>query len=211
MPVSPPALAQPVEDAYGNDVLLLDPIVVQSRDDYGNAADRGGTSVYVADAELERARMGGDLKDLFAGLASVSVGGAIPVAQKIFVNGVDMLNLAVTVDGVSQNNRIFHHASANAFDPGLMKFVRVDPGVAAADAGPFALAGGVVMETVDAGDVLDPGDNFGGNTRLSYTDNGETWQSATTLAGRFDGFEYLGGYLKRAEGKNYQSGGDGAS
>ncbi|WP_421703728.1 TonB-dependent receptor domain-containing protein [Aliiroseovarius sp.] len=202
-----PALAQPVEDAYGDDVLLLDPIVVQSRDDYGNAADRG-TSVYVADAELERARMG-DLKDLFAGLANVSVGGAIPVAQKIFVNGVDMLNLAVTVDGVSQNNRIFHHASANAFDPGLMKFVRVDPGVAAADAGPFALAGGVVMETVDAGDVLDPGDSFGGNTRLSFTDNGETWQTATTLAGRFDGFEYLG-YLKRAEGTDYEAGGDGA-
>jgi hemoglobin/transferrin/lactoferrin receptor protein len=36
----------------------------------------------VADAELDRAHMG-DLKDLFIGIASVSVGGGIPVAKKI--------------------------------------------------------------------------------------------------------------------------------
>lgn len=189
--------------AQSTNTTSLDPIIVRERDDRGNKADKA-TSVYVADAELERARMG-DLKDLFAGLASVSVGGAIPIAQKIFVNGVDMLNLAVTVDGVAQNNRIFHHASANAFDPALMKSVRVDPGVAPADAGPFALAGGVVMETVDAEDFLDEGDDFGGNLRLSYADNGETFQSALTFGGRMDGFEYLV-YGKAADGNDYVDG-----
>ncbi|NHF74063.1 TonB-dependent receptor plug domain-containing protein [Paracoccus xiamenensis] len=183
--------------------ILLDPIVIRARDDDGNAADRG-TSEYVADAELDRARMG-DLKDLFSGIASVSVGGAIPVAQKIFVNGVDMLNLAVTVDGVSQNNRIFHHVSANAFDPGLMKFVRVDAGIAAADAGPNAMAGAVVMETVDAGDVLLDGQSFGGNIRLSYAENGNTFGRSLTLAGRHNGFEVLG-YAKSATGDDYETG-----
>ncbi|MCB4456824.1 TonB-dependent receptor plug domain-containing protein [Leisingera sp. McT4-56] len=189
--------------AEDDEVLSLDPIVVKQRDPIGNAADRA-TSIYVADAEIERAAMG-DLKDLFAGIAAVSVGGAIPVAQKIFVNGVDMLNLAIQVDGVSQNNRVFHHVSANAFDPGLMKSVRVDPGVAPADAGPQALAGRVVMETIDAGDILEEGEALGGKARLSYSGNGDTAQGSLTLAGRSNGFEILG-YAKRATGGNYEDG-----
>ncbi len=183
--------------------ILLNPAHSRAQDPDGNAADRGN-SQYVAEAELDRARMG-DLKDLFAGIASVSVGGAIPVAQKIFVNGVDMLNLAVTVDGVSQNNRLFHHVSANAFDPGLMKFVRVDSGAAPADAGPHAMAGAVVMETVDTGDILDEGQTIGGNARLSYGDNGNTFGRSATLAGRAGGFEWLA-YGKRMTGDDYQTG-----
>lgn len=189
--------------ALAQDVLSLDPIEVRRVDPLGDAADHAN-SVYVSEAELDRAAMG-DLKDLFAGVSSVSVGGAIPVAQKIFVNGVDMLNLAVTVDGVSQNNRTFHHVSANAFDPGLMKSVRVDPGVAGADAGPNAVAGAVVMETVDVADFLDDGDNFGGQARLSYSDNGETAAASTIVAARKDGFEALG-YFKYAAGDNYTDG-----
>ncbi|MQQ07778.1 TonB-dependent receptor [Epibacterium sp. SM1979] len=194
-----PVAAQDIE----TDVLSLDPIIVRQKDPLGGSADRA-TSTYVSEAELERASMG-DLKDLFAGIASVSVGGAIPIAQKIYVNGVDMLKLAVQVDGVSQNNRIFHHVSANAFDPGLMKSVRVDPGVAPADAGPRALAGRVVMETVDAEDILDEGANFGGRARVSYDSNGNTAQGSLTLAGRSEGFEVLA-YSKRATGDNYEDG-----
>lgn len=186
-----------------NAMMTLDPLRVEARDANANAADRA-TAVYVADAELENARMG-DLKDVFAGIASVSVGGAIPLAQKMYVNGVDMLNLAVTVDGVSHNNRVFHHVAANAFDPGLIKFVRVDPGVATADAGPNALAGGVVMETVDAADLLDAGKNIGGSFRTSYSSNGDTFGNALTLAGRSNGFEGLI-YGKVMDGDDYEDG-----
>ncbi len=184
-------------------VLSLDPIVVRQQDPVGDAADRDN-SVYVADAELDRARSG-DLKDVFSGIASVSVGGAIPIAQKIFVNGIDMLNLTVALDGALQNNRVFHHVSANAFDPGILKFVRVDPGVAAADTGPNAVAGAVIMETVDAADVLADGETFGGTARLSYGDNGATFSRSLTLATRSGGFEALG-YLKSATGDDYEDG-----
>jgi hemoglobin/transferrin/lactoferrin receptor protein len=198
------ALPAAAQDFEAN-VISLDPIEVRGQDPMGAAADRA-TAVYVADAELERSRMG-DLKDLFAGIASVSVGGAIPVAQKIFVNGVDMLNLTIALDGALQNNRAFHHATAtaNAFDPGVLKFVRVDPGVAAADTGPNAVAGAVIMETVDAEDILDDGDNFGGTARLSYGDNGKTFGRSLTLAGRSEGFEVLG-YVKSATGEDYEDG-----
>ncbi|MCG7624613.1 TonB-dependent receptor domain-containing protein [Epibacterium sp. Ofav1-8] len=198
------ALPVAAQETFSDNVISLDPIEVRYKDPVGAAADRA-TAAYVADAEVERARMG-DLKDLFAGIASVSVGGAIPVAQKIFVNGVDMLNLTIALDGALQNNRAFHHVSANAFDPGVLKSVRVDPGIAAADTGPNAVAGAVIMETVDAEDILRDGQNFGGTARLSFGDNGQTFGRSLTLAGRSDGgFEFLA-YAKSATGDDYEDG-----
>lgn len=85
--LTPHAQAQDAEETFLG-TILLDPDYVRARDPNGNAADRIN-SQHVADAELDRARMG-DLKDLFREIASVSVGGGIPIAQKIFVNGVDM-------------------------------------------------------------------------------------------------------------------------
>ncbi|PWE29177.1 TonB-dependent receptor [Pararhodobacter marinus] len=198
-----PAVAQtsPLVQFLGT--IVLDPAFARARDPEGTAADRGN-SHYVADAELERARTG-DLRDLFSGIASVSVGGAIPIAQKIFVNGIDMLNLAVVMDGVSQNNRLFHHISANAFDPGLLRFVRVDAGAAPADLGPHAMAGAVVMETVDPVDFLDPGESFGGQVRLSFDSNGQTWGGSATVAGRMGALEWLA-YARRASGEDYRDG-----
>lgn len=193
-----PAFAQDTGYSF-----TLDPIVVRESDEVGDAADRA-TAVYVSDAELERARMG-DARDLFQGIASVSVGSSIPMSQKIFVNGIDIVNMTTTIDGAMQNNRTFHHSSATVFDPGLLKFVRVDPGIAAADAGPNAVAGAVVMETIDAADFLDEGDNFGGKLQLSYDWNAETFGRALTLVGREGGFEALA-YGRMLDGENYSDG-----
>ena len=197
------AFAQSETRTPDGGAISLDPIVVRKEDPKGDAADRA-SSVYVADAELERARSG-NLKDLFSGIANVSVGGAIPLTQKIFVNGIDMLNLAISLDGALQNNRAFHHVSANVFDPGLLKFVRVDPGIAAADTGPNAVAGAVVMETVDAADIIRDGESFGGNVRLSYGDNGNTWGRSVTLSTRAQGFEVLL-YGRSVTGDDYEDG-----
>ena len=193
------AMAQDLEDEY----YTLDTITIEAQDEQRGAADRGA-SVYAADAELERARLG-DMKDVFAGMANVSVGGAIPVAQKIFVNGIDMLNLVVSMDGVLQNNRSFHHVSASVFDPGLLKFVRVDPGVAAADTGPNAVAGAVIMETKDATDIISEGETFGGEVRLGFADNGKTLNGSATVAAASNGWEVLG-YVRSAKGDDYEDG-----
>lgn len=189
--------AAPVED------FTLDPVVLRAADEFGFAADRGAAA-YVSPADIERVRTG-TLRDLFAGTSAVSVGGGIPMAQKIFVNGIDMLNLSVQVDGVLQNNRTFHHASSNAFDPGLLKSVRVDPGVAAADLGPNALAGGMIFETVDAADILAEGQSFGGNLRTGFETNGDTLQGSATLSGRQGAFDWLI-YGRRVTGDDYKTG-----
>lgn len=189
---------------YSLGVITLDPRAAEARDAQAGAADRA-TSMYASDFELERAR-NGDLKDVFSGIASVAVGGGIPLTQKIFVNGVDMLNLGVTIDGTAQNNRQFHHVSANAIDPGLLRQVRADATVSPADAGPGALAGSVVFETIDPDDILGEDDSFGGTLRLSYTDNGGTSQGAVTMATRTGALSGLL-YTKRAKGDDYTDGG----
>ncbi len=195
------AVAQAIED--DPEYYTLDTITIEQKDVRQGEADRGA-SVYVAEAEMERARSG-DMKDVFAGIANVAVGGAVPVAQKIFVNGVDMLNLVVSMDGVLQNNRGFHHVSANVFDPGLLKFVRVDPGVAAADTGPNAMAGAVIMETIDATDIIEEGKTFGGTARVGYGDNGNTKNASLTLGTAANGWEFLLSG-RRTKGGDYKDG-----
>ena len=112
-----------------------------------------GKDVEVTAEDLNRIQPA-DLQDLFKGEPTVQVGSSIPMSQKVYVNGVEETNLAVTVDGGRQNNKIFHHNATTLIDPALLKSVRVAPGVAPADAGPGAMAGSIAYETRDVGDML---------------------------------------------------------
>lgn len=203
------ATAQDASDsATSDDSSVLETIVVSSsgpdsHDPHAGAADRAN-SIYISREEIER-NDPQDLKDLFAGDASISVGGAIPIAQKVFVNGIDENNLAVTIDGVQQGNRIFHHTNTNYVDPTLLKAARVDPGVAPADAGFGALGGSIVYETVDVQDLLIGDRNFGAFADLSYETNGKTFTETGAAYGRHGGFELLA-YGKMANGDDYQDG-----
>ncbi|MBI1495515.1 TonB-dependent receptor domain-containing protein [Halocynthiibacter styelae] len=132
-----------------------------------------------------------DLSELFAAEPTLSVGGGIPMAQKLYVNGIEENNLAISIDGARQNNRVFHHNTTTLIDPSLLQAVRVDAGVAPADAGPGALAGALEYETKDVGDLLDPDDNFGGSLKSEYGSNGDVFSNSLTLYGRQGGFEAL--------------------
>ena len=192
----------------GDSGVTLDPVLVvgvSGSDRHGGAADREN-SLYITRQDLER-RNPANIRDVFAGESSVSVGGAIPLSQKVYVNGIEETNLAVSIDGARQNNKVFHHNGTNLIDPSLLKAVRIEPGVAAADAGPGALGGAIIYETVDAADMLAPGQDVGGFASVSYDTNGETFINDNSVYGRSGGFEALG-YFKWGEGDNYD-GGDG--
>ncbi|MBS8258612.1 TonB-dependent receptor [Roseibium polysiphoniae] len=185
------------------DTIRVSPDAADRFDKHQGSADRA-QSIYIAIEEIQRTDPQ-TLRDLFAGNASISVGGGIPTAQKVFVNGIDENNLAVSVDGVQQGNRIFHHTSTNYIDPALLKAVRVDPGVAPADAGFGALGGSIVYETVDVQDLLINDRNFGAFATLSYETNGNTFTESAAAYGRYQGFELLG-FAKFANGDDYENG-----
>ncbi|SFK55952.1 hemoglobin/transferrin/lactoferrin receptor protein [Mesorhizobium albiziae] len=172
-----------------------------------NVTTQGGGSVNhieISAEELEQKRPT-DLQELFADEPKVSVGGSFVATQKVYVQGIEETNLAVTVDGSRQNNKVFHHNSTNLIDPTLLKAVGVDAGVAPADAGPGALAGSIAYETKDARDLLDPGARFGGFATSSYDTNSHTFATGLSTYGATDGFDYLG-YLNFARGDNYKAG-----
>lgn len=174
--------------------------------DVGAGADQtAGADVKSIDKEEIDRKKPQNLKEVFSGEPQIAVGGAIPSTQKIYVNGVDENNLAVTVDGSRQNNKVFHHNGTYLLDPALLKAATVQAGVAPADAGPGALGGSLGFETKDAADLLEPGRNFGGFVTGSWDTNSETYQTGLSAFGRKDGFEYLG-YVNYSSGGNFTAG-----
>ncbi|QDA36261.1 TonB-dependent receptor (plasmid) [Paracoccus liaowanqingii] len=180
--------------------ILLDPIVLSVVDDPSG-------QIAVSEAQIRDARTG-TLEDLFRAEPSVTVGGGIAIAERVFVNGIDEQQLAVSVDGAAQNNRMFHHTGTNIIDPNLLKAARVDPGVAPADAGFAALAGSLAYETKSAPDLLEPGRRFGGQATTGLAGNGDTATGALALYGQQGPVDVLV-YGKRATGEAYTDG-DGA-
>jgi hemoglobin/transferrin/lactoferrin receptor protein len=190
-----PSIAAPAADGS----VILDPVTVA-----GGAWDGGVNQVEITAEDLER-KNPTDLRDVFADEPKIAVGSSIPMSQKVYVQGIEETNLAVTVDGSRQNAKVFHHNATNLIDPALLKAVSVDAGVAPADAGPGALAGSINYETKDARDLLEPGRTFGGLATASYDFNSNTHTVGLSAFGAEDGFEYLG-YLNFAKGDNYTAG-----
>ena len=114
------ALAQTAEDDFLGTIVL----------DYS-----GVNEVGVDGDDLETIEPD-DLQDVFKNEPTVQVGSSLPISQKIYVQGIEENNLAVTIDGSRQNNKIFHHNATTYIDPVMLKQVRIDPGVAPADGGP---------------------------------------------------------------------------
>ncbi|MEM1079360.1 MAG: TonB-dependent receptor [Pseudomonadota bacterium] len=179
--------------AQDEDVLLSTIIVSQPKN---SSLEEDGIDVTSEGIALSNPA---DLSELFVAEPTISVGSSIPMSQKVYVNGIEENNLAISIDGARQNNKIFHHNTTTLIDPALLKAVRVDPGVASADAGPGALAGALAYETKDAADLLEPGDTFGGQYKLEYETNGDIFSNSLSLFGAQDGFEYLA-FLKYADG-----------
>lgn len=145
-----------------------------------------------------------DVRGIFKGESGVQVGSSLPASQKVYVHGIEETNLAVTVDGALQNNKVFHHNGTNFIDPSLLKAVRVDAGVAPADAGFGALAGSIAYETKDASDFL-TGNGHGGFNKATFNTNGNVFSNAVAGYGMHNGFEVLG-YFNFGNGGNFEAG-----
>jgi hemoglobin/transferrin/lactoferrin receptor protein len=163
----------------------------------------GTNTTDITSADLNRLNPT-DVKGVFTGQPGILVGSSLPMSQKVYVNGIEENNLAVTIDGAAQNNKVFHHNGTNLIDPGLLKAVRVDAGVAPADAGFGALAGSIAYETKDVGDFLER-DGFGGFAKTVFNTNGDVFTTNLAGYGMSKGFEVLG-YFSFGDGGNFEAG-----
>lgn len=158
----------------------------------------------ITEEEIEQ-RNPQSVRDVFAGESSVTTSGGAAISNKVFVNGIEESLLSVTIDGARQNKSAFHHTGNVLLDPALLKSVEVSKGLAPADAGPGALAGSLAYETKDAADLLDEGDNFGGNLSFNLGNNDDNLRSTLSLFGRSGGFEFVLS-ATRATSDDYEDG-----
>lgn len=186
------------------DAIQLEPIVVAGANG-GRAPVNGVDKIKITSEDLDQTNPT-NVRGVFAGEPGIAVSSSIPMSQKVYVHGVEETNLAVSIDGGRQNNRVFHHNANTLVDPSLLKQVEVDAGVAAADAGPGALGGSIAYETRDARDMLEPGKNFGGFGKVSFDTNSETVTTGVSAYGMSNGFEALG-YVNYGNGDNFEDGG----
>ncbi|CDZ33534.1 Enterobactin receptor VctA [Neorhizobium galegae bv. officinalis] len=187
-------------DVPAEGATTLRPIVLQGQP--GAEGDVGET--VIGPEQLERINPT-DLADVFREQAGIQVGSSLPMSQKVYVHGVEETNLAISIDGARQNNKVFHHNATNLIDPSLLKAVDVDAGIAPADAGPGALAGSINYETKDAIDLLAPGKSFGGFVTSTYNFNSDTVTTGLSAYGKREGFEFLG-YFNFAKGDDFVGG-----
>lgn len=154
-----PALAQEGNTGTATDAMLEEVVVV------------GALTRAEVDAEQIALRQAADLSDVFRGIPSVSVGGSVGIAQKIYVRGLEDTQLNVTVDGAPQHGTLFHHIGRVAIEPELLETVQVQSGAGEATAGFGAIGGAIRFRTRDAADLLAPGQQFGGMARASWFSN----------------------------------------
>lgn len=128
--------------------------------------------IHVTSEDLERLQAS-SLKDVFSQSPSVMVGGGIPVAQKIYLRGIEDKMLNVSVDGATQAGYLSHHHGQYTIEPELLKYAEAEPGAGSAAVGPGALAGAIRFQTKRANDFLSGEKNTGGFTKASFGSNGD--------------------------------------
>ncbi|MEH0724261.1 TonB-dependent receptor domain-containing protein [Vibrio alginolyticus] len=131
-------------------------------------------------------RQTNDLEDIFRNQPNVTVGGGFGAAQKIYVRGVEDLNLNVSIDGAVQSGQLFHHQGRLAIEPDLIKTIEIKPGAGTALDGIGALGGSVRFETKSADDLLSYDENFGALLKTGYFSNSDGTRNSATVYGRLN-------------------------
>lgn len=151
-----------------------------------------------------KVRQATKMSDVLRGVPGVNVNGGRSVVERYNIRGVSEEYLTVTVDGARQNGYAFHHSGNYGIDPEILKRVDIDVGSNSVVAGAGSLGGSIKFETVDAADMLEEGQNFGGKVKYGWGSNGNSHQSTAMLYGRAGNLDLLGyfNYRHQLDGKD---------
>jgi hemoglobin/transferrin/lactoferrin receptor protein len=152
------------------------------------------TNTEITTEQLEQFQAN-DLEDIFRQTPSVTVGGSLGIAQKIYVRGLEDSMLNVTVDGAPQTSTLFHHIGRVAIEPELLESIEVQAGAGEATAGTGAVGGAVRFKTKSANDLLINDDKFGGIVKASYFSNSGHKESVTLYGKATDKVGVLASYV----------------
>lgn len=152
------------------------------------------TNTEITPEDLER-QQANDLSDVFRHIPSVNVGGALGIAQKVYIRGMEDTLLNITVDGAPQTGTLFHHIGRVSIEPELLQKVEVQAGAGEATSGAGAVGGAIRFKTKSADDLLDSGRDFGGFVKANYFSNDGTKGSAALYGKISDSVGLLASYV----------------
>ena len=131
--------------------------------------------------EIER-RQASTLMELVDNIAGISgVGGVRSGSQGFNIRGFssneDILKI---VDGARQNFERYRYGNGLDIDPDLVQQIEVIRGNSVRTAGYGTIGGAVITKTKNARDLLEPGEKFGLDLKMSYWDNNNQKKGSVT-------------------------------
>lgn len=159
---------------------LLDPLILRAGVE--KVASEVPQSVSVVDVEALDQMQAGNIGDVLENVAGVAgVGSGSFFGQGFNIRGFGSSGAAASEAGVVQlidgEEKYFEsYRQGSLFvEPEFLKRVEVLRGPSAATLyGSGALGGVIAMETIDAGDLIAPGETSGGRVKLGYASNPDT-------------------------------------
>lgn len=140
-------------------------------------------SISVIGREQIEAEQPSRLGDLLLDLPNVDIGGGPRgTGQQVVIRGLGDERILFLLDGARQNFDRAHNARV-FIDPDLLKQVEVLRGPASALWGSGALGGVVALTTVDAADLLRPGQMVGARVRAGYQSADRQWLTGGSAYG----------------------------
>ncbi len=137
-------------------------------------------------------------------------GGPRAVAEKPNIRGLGGTRILITIDGARQNFNSGHKGRVFV-ETELLKSVDVLRGPGSAVYGSGAMGGVIAMTTKDAGDFLEPGENFGLRVKTGFQDANNDKLGTAIAFGRFDinsGIDYVLSATRRSSEDVRLGGGD---
>ena len=196
------ALALAAVNANAQNITESDDLVADEITVYGGARDERGlletpNAVTVVDQEQIRRRQASTYEDLIGDIPGVSIeGGPRGIAQEPNIRGFQDEQVVIRIDGARQNFNLAHRGRFFT-DPDALKRVEVLRGGNSTLFGSGALGGVILLDTIDAEDILDPEDFFGGRIKGGYSTQGDEFIGSGTLALQHGDFDALGFFSYR--------------
>ncbi|HCD32507.1 MAG TPA: hypothetical protein DER01_08860 [Phycisphaerales bacterium] len=148
------------------------------------------------------------IADLLSNELSITIGGGdTPVAQKIYIRGLEDTMFNITIDGAPQSGELYHHQGRIQIEPEFIKSIELEAGSGAATNGMGALGGAVHFTTKDAFDMLSSGQDVGALFKAMYRFNGDNaYKGVASVYGKLS--ENIGvlGAFTYDDGEDYDDG-----
>ncbi|OKP00580.1 TonB-dependent receptor domain-containing protein [Xenorhabdus eapokensis] len=174
------------------------------------SANTGDTLVVIADNNAQsspedrkvsrneiRVKQAQSVGEILKNVPGVQAGHPSALGQRFKIRGMDDQFINVTIDGARQEGYHFHHSGNYGIDPEMLKQVDIKVGSNSITYDTGAIGGALKFETVDAGDLLEPGQLFGAKGKLNYSSNGSEFQQSLAAYGRLGAADLLGYFTHR--------------